>query len=83
MDNRIFILVFNGVIKVLDPNNFTSLHTGTYPGGGNGNYLRFFSSNSKYIIGGYDTTFPIFHIYNSNTYASIAGGATTDFVSGD
>lgn len=83
VDNRIFILVYDGTIKVLDPNTFAPLHTGTYPNSGNGNYLRFFSSNSKYILGGYDgATNPIFHIYNAATYLPIAGGATTTFTSG-
>ena len=69
---------------MLDPNNYAALHTGTYPtAGGNGNFLRFFSANSKYIIGGYDTTIPVFHIFNSATYAAVAGGATTAFASGE
>lgn len=83
VDNRIFILIFDGTIKVLDPNSYTALHTGVYPGGGNGNFLRFFASNSKYIIGGFDTTVPVFHIYSTTSYTAVAGGATTIFTSGD
>jgi|688.fasta_scaffold1326966_1 hypothetical protein len=83
VDNRIFVLVFDGTIKVLDPNTYTTLHATTYPGTGNGNFLRFFASNSKYVISGYDTTNPVFHIYNAVTYAAIAGGAITTFASGD
>jgi hypothetical protein len=83
VDNRIFILVFDGTIKVLDPNSYAALHTGSYPGSGNGNFLRFFASNSKYVISGYDNTNPVFHIYNAVTYAAIAGGATTTFASAD
>lgn len=82
VDNRIFVLVFDGTIKVLDPTSYAILHATTYPGGGNGNFLRFFASNSKYIIGGYDGGVPVFHIYNTATYAAIAGGATTIFTTG-
>ena len=81
LDNRIFILVNDGVIKVLDPNTYAVLHSTTYPASGAGYYLKFFSNNTKYIIGGYDITFPKFHIYNASTYAVIAGGATTTFTS--
>lgn len=83
IDNRIFILVFDGTIKVLNPTTYAALYTGTYPSGGNGNFLRFFSSNSKYIIGGFDNTAPILHIYDSTTYGSIAGGPTTTFAPGE
>jgi len=82
VDNRIFILVFDGTIKVLDPNTYGVLRTDTYPGGGAGNTLSFFSSNTKYVITGYDTTFPVYHIYNAVTYAAVAGGATTGHASG-
>lgn len=77
-------MVFDGTIKVLDPNNYAALHTATYPTAlGNGNFLRFFSSNSKYIMSGYDVSNPIFHIFDATSYASIAGGATTTFFAGD
>lgn len=83
VDNCIFILVFDGTIKVLDPTTYLMLHTDSYPtGGGNGNFLRFFSSNSKYVISGFDLGVPKLHIYDSTTYASIAGGPTTSFASG-
>ncbi len=55
-----------------------------YPNSGNGNYLRFFASNTKYILGGYDGAgSPEFHIYDSTTYLPIAGGATTIFGAGE
>ena len=81
-DNRIFILVLDGTIKVLDPITYLMLHTESYPtGGGNGNFLRFFSSNSKYVISGFDLGVPKLHFYDSTTYASIAGGPFTTFTS--
>ncbi len=80
--NRIFILVLDGTIKVLDPITYLMLHTESYPtGGGNGNFLRFFSSNSKYVISGFDLGVPKLHFYDSTTYASIAGGPFTTFTS--
>lgn len=54
VDNRIFVVVFNRIIEVLDPNNYSSLTSFQYPGGGNnGNFLQFFSSNSKFVVSGY------------------------------
>lgn len=81
VDNRIFIVVFSGTVEVLDPNSYNSLTTFTYPGAGtNGNFIQFFSSNSKFVLSGYDDpSSPILHIYNANTYALIAGGPTTIF----
>ncbi len=81
VDNRIFVVVFNGIIEVFDPNNYNSLTSFPYPGvGTNGNFIQFFSSNSKFVVSGYeDSSSPILHIYNANTYAPIAGGPTTIF----
>lgn len=79
VDNRIFVLVFDGTIKVLDPNSYAILKTDIYPNSGAGNTLNFFASNTKYIIAGYDVANPAYHIYNAATYAPIAGGATTNY----
>lgn len=80
VDNRIFILFMSGNIRVVDPITYEILHVGSYPtGGGYGRSLQFFSSNSKYAISGYDLDEPIIHIFDSTTYALIAGGPTTIF----
>ena len=80
VDNRIFVFFMSGAIRVLDPQTYEILHAGSYPtGGGNGNFIQFFSSNSKYVVSGYDNNEPIIHIFDSTTYALIAGGPTTIF----
>lgn len=82
VDNRIFILIFDGTIKVLNPSTYATVRTDTYPNSGAGNSLNFFDNNSKYIVSGYDGANPVYHIYNAATYAAIAGGATTNHASG-
>lgn len=79
-NNKIFILVWDGAIVVLDPNTYTVLNPGgTYQTGYGANSLQFFSDNTKFIAGGYDssTANPAYHIYNANTYAWIRRGAET------
>lgn len=85
VDNRIFILCYDGELRVLDPNTYTQVHSNTYPAiGGGGNTLSFFANNSKFLIAGYDGAgvSPAYHIYDANTNTSIAGGPTTTFPPG-
>jgi hypothetical protein len=67
---------------VIDPNTYAVLHNAAIYTNENGNSVQFFSNNQKYIVAGFDTAFPKFHIYNAATYASMPGGATTTFSSG-
>lgn len=66
-------------MMILDPNNYTVLYTTTYHTGYGANYLQFFSSNTKFIAGGYDSAAanPAFHIYNATTLAWIRRAAET------
>lgn len=61
----------------MDPDNYTILHTDTYPNSGNGNYLRFLDSGDRYIVSGYDDSLrPHYHIYYDGNYSMVAGSST-------
>lgn len=79
VDNRIFVYLFDGTISVLDPNNYSTIHTDTYPGvNGNANYMRFFELNEKYIIGGYDDgSNPYYYTYFTDNYTLLQNNATS------
>ena len=81
-DNRIFVLVYDGTIAVMDPDNYTIIHSDTYPAsGGNGNYLRFLDDGDRYIISGYDgDSSPDYYIfYDSNYSQLLLGNMSTGF----
>ena len=81
VDNRIFVLVYDGTMVVMDPDNYTIIHSDVYPNdGGNGNYLRFLDSGDKYIVSGYDLdSSPDYYTFYDGNY-SLVGGANTTIV---
>ena len=54
VDNRIFVLVFDGTIDVYNGTTYGLITTFTYPtAGGNANYMVFDPLNDKFYLGGY------------------------------
>lgn len=57
VDNRIFVLVLNGDIKVYDPVTYLPLDQTAHPAAGSsgcGNYLVFDLVGNRYLVGGFD-----------------------------
>lgn len=77
VDNRIFVLVYDGNIFVYDPVTYAQIHTFTYPTY-NANYILFEKYTDRFILGGYDGAgvVPNLYFYNATTYASITSVAT-------
>lgn len=79
-DNRIFVLVLDGVINIYDPTTYALLHTFNHPAaGGYGNYLVFDLVGGRFLMGGFDGAgvVPKIYFYNSNTYAAIGASTIT------
>ena len=78
VDNRIFVLVYNGEINVYDGNNYSLIQPLVHPAGA-GNYIAFTPTGDKFMIGGFDgfSVAPVIYIYDSATYAQIDSFATT------
>lgn len=73
IDNRIFVLVWDGNIFVYDPTTYTQLTTFTHPTG-NGNYMVFDVPGNRFIIGGFDGAgvVPALHFYDATSYAHLS-----------
>lgn len=77
VDNRIFVLVYDGTISVHDPTTYAVLRTITHPTG-NGNYMTFDTANNRFLIGGYDGAgaAPSIHYYDSTSYTHLSSFVT-------
>lgn len=84
-DNRIYVLVYDGTIEMYDPDTYTLVGSSQthLSGAGNGNYIRFYDSYTKFVLGGYDGATPSYHKYDADTLAYIGPGASSSYASTD
>lgn len=77
VDNRIFVIVYDGNINIFDPTTYAPITSFTHPNG-NGNYIVFDVPNNRFIIGGYDGagSAPMLHFYDATSYALVTSVAT-------
>ena len=69
-DGRIFVLTYDGLLEVFDPDTYAPLYSNYLPNGDAAYYLRFIDSNTKFVTGGYDGT-PgnnHIHVFDCSTY---------------
>ena len=78
-DGRIFVLTYDGLIEVIDPDTYATLSSTSMAGGAAGYYLRFVDSNTKYVVGGFDNVAGNnnLHVFDCTTYSLLSSYSTS------